>query len=1091
MRRIMAFPVCFLCLWLCALPGWSIQNLLVNGDFQEDQDEDGVADGWTGEVHRGAEGRFLLDERVRRSGVHAQRIDHVNEDPAWVRTSLSGVQAVPGAAYRAEIWVQATGPWQVLLYQFRQNGEYLTHYVGTGGDTNGEWVEVAGTYEADANATSFKLSLVVQGKGTAWFDSPLLFQVDGTHWMEAFPLRKEPFLDGQIEVSEGGDPFPLRRLDGKGERPERNCWAHLGLCGGGLYLGFRAEETQMGSRTVADAKGEASWADDSLEVFLMPPSGEGYYHMGVNPLGKKLCEFKPVKLGAKDWYSTGERTEKTLPPFQAVVGEKANEWTAELVLPMAEMEGPEGDSQGPWKLCVARSRKVKGVEENSSWPVLKGETFHRPEVFGSLLLRGANGSRIRWARAERASKTKTARLTPTVQKCSSCAFLGAKLSPHWRLSTGGLGRDAGEDWLEHMSRHWGYPLEKENLQQDTSLGGHILLGGPGEHPRLKRDWSKAERRLSDAPSWQKDQAYVLTVRPGSLRIAAQSPAGLHFGVQTLKQWMGPDRTLRRCRILDWPQMHWRAWHLIAPETPQALEEAHRLVDVFGAFKFNVLAIQIDNRLQYESNPDLSRTHAPSKAELSALVAHAESLGMEVIPMTQCWSHFNYFLSKPQFRQLAEIPEPKKDQKHKFWNYCPRHPEVHDLLFQMIEEQLECFPHAKYLHVGLDEITFEPIAVCERCKSSEPHEVFTEEVKRLHAFAESKGLRMCMWGDQLLPGHSGGPPYYTGKAIDDIPKDILIFDWHYGGASDFPSVAFFQDKGFEVLGCGWYEPLNVMNFSDVCFRENCLGYSGTSWWRMDRFIDEPRLMAAVSLAGENSWSPGTPTIENIGWEAVHRFREIYDLMRPLKRPNRFALMDLSGKANGSLRNIQEAFSCVNAGRYSDYSDLRPGVNWVNKIPFLIMESKGPAGRDCILLTDDETASQLLPQAVRNIPVGTFLSRVAFLHSCTRPRQFTRHIYDRERKNPGLIAQYEVVYADGSRERLPLRWNREMSDWNSQLGAALASGGWTGETRAGELIRLDRYVWENPHPEKLIVAIDMESCLDQVRPYLVAVTGIVDR
>ena len=50
---------------------------------------------------------------------------------------------------------------------------------------------------------------------------------------------------------------------------------------------------------------------------------------------------------------------------------------------------------------------------------------------------------------------------------------------------------------------------------------------------------------------------------------------------------------------------------------------------------NWLAFQIDNRLRYTRDPDLGRSGAPSKAELSDLVRHAESQLMEVIPMTQC------------------------------------------------------------------------------------------------------------------------------------------------------------------------------------------------------------------------------------------------------------------------------------------------------------------------------------------------------------------------------------------------------------------------------------------------------------------------
>ena len=909
--------------------------------------------------------------------------------------------------------------------------------------------------------------------------------------VNVFRLEEEPFLDGKIEPAEGGAPFLLKRLDGQGQFPQALCWVRLGWCERGLYVGLRAEEPLMRSRRIKDKGSQTpSWEDDILEIFLVAPEGSGTYHLGINPMGQKLSEIKADPVGVADTCPPDPLVSQPGPEFMAVVGERGNEWTVEMVVPLLDMSPTSLERNKPWKICVARSRKVEGLEENSSWPALEGDGFHQPDGFADLVLRDPDPNQLLWIQARKPARRQGFGVTPLPQcaKVSSC--FRTRLEPDWHVAWGEQGQAAVEDWRRHLELRLGWRWKGERLDPDTGPRRKMLVGSAREHPRLERDWARAESRISRDFSWQRDSVYVLTVDSRSVRLVSENAQGFRFGMQTLKQWMDIEGRLKRGWIVDGPLMHWRAWHLVAPETSGALEEAYRLIEVLARFKFNVLTLQIDNRLQYERIPALSKKEAVSKEELSALVRHAESLGFEVIPMTQCWSHFNYFLTKKEFQHLAEIPEPAEDQRRKFWNYCPRHPEVHDLLFDMIEEQLECFPHAAYFHVGLDEITFEPIGVCERCRDSEPWEIFAEEVIRLHAFVWNKGLRMCMWGDQLLVEHGGGPPFFTAKALEVIPRDILVFDWHYGESSEFPSVAFFQEKGFEVLGCGWYEPSNVMNFSDVCFREKALGYSGTSWWRIDRFIEEPRLMAAVALTAENTWSPGSPAMDAISWEPVHRFREIYDLGESLQRPNRFAMMDLSLQANGSLRYASEGISCVDAGPRNDYEALRPGIHWIEGVPFRVMRSRSPSEKDCVLLADHETEEGVLPLATRNIPVGACFSRLAFLQSCTRPKIFSKHIYDSKGQNPGHIAQYQVLYRDGSSQCIPLRWNKEISHWNSRLGSAKASGGWTGKTRAGELVRLDRFVWENPRPEEIIVAIDMESQRDQVRPFLVAITGIQD-
>ncbi|MGA2258931.1 MAG: hypothetical protein ABSG53_30040, partial [Thermoguttaceae bacterium] len=77
--------------------------------------------------------------------------------------------------------------------------------------------------------------------------------------------------------------------------------------------------------------------------------------------------------------------------------------------------------------------------------------------------------------------------------------------------------------------------------------------------------------------------------------------------------------------------------------------------------------------------------------------------------------------------------------------------------------------------------------------------------------QEMGVEMLMWGDRLLD--SGKFSYGTWeasktgshRAIDQIPKDIIICDWHYERRADYPSVRFFQQQGFRVLPSTWKTP----------------------------------------------------------------------------------------------------------------------------------------------------------------------------------------------------------------------------------------------------------------------------------------------
>jgi hypothetical protein len=86
--------------------------------------------------------------------------------------------------------------------------------------------------------------------------------------------------------------------------------------------------------------------------------------------------------------------------------------------------------------------------------------------------------------------------------------------------------------------------------------------------------------------------------------------------------------------------------------------------------------------------------------------------------------------------------------------------------------------------------------------------------------------------------SAGPPIQwsasqnsTAAAVDLIPKDIIICDWHYEKRADYPSVRYFQDKGFRVWPAGWNN-VSATKALIACTRHNAtdrmLGHLCTTW-----------------------------------------------------------------------------------------------------------------------------------------------------------------------------------------------------------------------------------------------------------------------
>jgi hypothetical protein len=126
----------------------------------------------------------------------------------------------------------------------------------------------------------------------------------------------------------------------------------------------------------------------------------------------------------------------------------------------------------------------------------------------------------------------------------------------------------------------------------------------------------------------------------------------------------------------------------------------------------------------------------------------------------------------------------------------------------MDELIDAF-QADAFHVGLDEVFLIGSEQCPRCRGKDPAELFAKAVNDYHRhLVDEKKLTLLMWGDRLLDDKAMGYGEWeasrngTAPAIDRIPRDIIQCDWHYEPRKDYPSVRFFQEKGFRVWPSSW-------------------------------------------------------------------------------------------------------------------------------------------------------------------------------------------------------------------------------------------------------------------------------------------------
>jgi hypothetical protein len=128
----------------------------------------------------------------------------------------------------------------------------------------------------------------------------------------------------------------------------------------------------------------------------------------------------------------------------------------------------------------------------------------------------------------------------------------------------------------------------------------------------------------------------------------------------------------------------------------------------------------------------------------------------------------------------------------------------------------------------------------------------------------------------------------------------------------------------------------------------------------------------------------------------------------------------------------------------------------------------------------------PAAVAAIEVGARFDSLHILHSTMWGNAFGV-------EDGTEIGTYTVHYADGTAERIPIIYGRDVRDWWRDSDPAATSQGklaWAGKNQASGAeegrIRLFATAWKNPHPDRTVSAIDFQTKDTPCAPFLVALT-----
>lgn len=277
---------------------------------------------------------------------------------------------------------------------------------------------------------------------------------------------------------------------------------------------------------------------------------------------------------------------------------------------------------------------------------------------------------------------------------------------------------------------------------------------------------------------------------------------------------------------------------------------------------NTLILRVDFQYKYQSRPELTGSNPLSRDQAKKLVEVCKKNGIRLIPQINLLGHQSWHTTLGKllevYPEFDETPDIRLPEKYEWPNkdglycksYCTLHPDVHEVVFDLIDEIVEVFETDAF-HAGLDEVFYIAHDDCPRCHGRDPAVLFADEVNRINYHLRSQGAELWMWGDRLIDGRTTGIGMWEGshnnthRAIDLISKDVVICDWHYERPD--PTAVLFAAAGFRVATCPWRKPEIALQQDEMMrtfiktatpnMKERYLGMLQTVWSSAEHFMNE--------------------------------------------------------------------------------------------------------------------------------------------------------------------------------------------------------------------------------------------------------------
>lgn len=367
-----------------------------------------------------------------------------------------------------------------------------------------------------------------------------------------------------------------------------------------------------------------------------------------------------------------------------------------------------------------------------------------------------------------------------------------------------------------------------------------------------------------------EEEYAVVVGEETV-VCANCDRGLVFGLSTLIQLKNSGEL--SCRLIyDYPESPVRGYRVYMPGRKN-IGIFKEMIDLLAYYKYNSIILEIGGAMEYKKHPEIAErwiefckdVHRYSgrakeiqhgtyqweknsihcdngegdvltQEECADIAAYCRARGLEVIPECPTFSHSDYIVqAHPELRE--------RQNDYHADTYCPLHPDVYKIVFEILDEVIEVFKPSR-INIGHDELY--SVGVCERCKDKDPVELYVNDVKILSEYLASKGIETLMWGEKLLKAVGVNGKKYGGwydprernGAISQIPslyecagrlpKDVTFLHWYW--SFDYNLDKVFHENGYKMV-FGNFNAIDAKNYRQR-INWGCRGGFVSNWGSND-------------------------------------------------------------------------------------------------------------------------------------------------------------------------------------------------------------------------------------------------------------------